>query len=116
MSQDEVEGFANWYEKYPRKVARRDAAKAYRREIKTEEDRVLALANLELWKRTEQWQTWAFVPYPATFLNRGQWQERPDVVQPLRNPELYVGRGPELGTSHVKPEALERAKQWRERN
>lgn len=75
MNQDEVEGFANWYEKYPRKVARRDAAKAYRREIKTEEDRLLALANLELWKAV--WTDMQFIPYPATFLNRGQWQEKP---------------------------------------
>jgi hypothetical protein len=62
--------FDDWYEKYPRKVARPDARKAYTKAVKTVGPSKLAAAALALAaeKRDKQ-----FYPYPATWLNKGHW-------------------------------------------
>ncbi|OZE95068.1 helix-turn-helix domain-containing protein [Rhodococcus sp. 15-2388-1-1a] len=62
--------FDTWYEKYPRKVARPDARKAYTRAVRNVgPEKLLAAATaLAAEKRDKQ-----FYPYPATWLNKGHW-------------------------------------------
>lgn len=70
--------FAHWYRIYPHKMARPDAVKAFTRAISLD-----SLENIV--KGTERfvayWQlsgtVRALMPYPATFLNRDQWQDDP---------------------------------------
>lgn len=62
--------FDTWYEKYPRKVARPDARKAYTKAVRAVgPEKLLAAASaLAAEKRDKQ-----FYPYPATWLNKGHW-------------------------------------------
>lgn len=69
---------------YPHKVSKRDAEKAWLKVIRTKADLDVCLAN------TTQWaQHWAatiedekFIPYPATYLRKGQWEDPPPDAAP----------------------------------
>lgn len=71
--------FAAWYDRYPRKVGRAAAEKAYRRALKTATPEQL-LAGLELYlgeieaKRTAR----DYIKHPATWLNGGCWADEHD--------------------------------------
>ena len=68
----EPEGFAEWYELYPRKVARHEAARAYRKLVPNQ---ICADALLERTKSyAAQWAVRSssdlqYCPYPASWLN-----------------------------------------------
>ncbi|WP_141686702.1 hypothetical protein [Bradyrhizobium sp. LMTR 3] len=71
----EPEGLSDWYEIYPRKKQRKDAAKAFGKVIR---DKLIALPLLN--ERTGAFAAgWAqrpardrqFIPYPASWLNKG---------------------------------------------
>lgn len=76
----EPEGFAAWYESYPRHEARLDAAKAYRAMIKSQWARETLEANTPLWVKRwfAQDRDERHVKLPATFLRSGTWQEPPE--------------------------------------
>ncbi len=61
--------FAIWYAKYPRKVGRGAAEKAWRR--LTADDKLLALSALPA--HIERWRIaatlWEYIPHPASWLN-----------------------------------------------
>ena len=78
--------FLDWYQSYPRKVAKRDAEKAYRRLTATE--RKLLATNTPAW--TEEFATRPSdkIPYPATFISRGAWEEPPP---PTTGPRVRSG-------------------------
>lgn len=78
---DEPEGFPDWYQAYPRRVARRDAAKAYRQMIRSGDDRERLEANCGPWYREFRNRDPDKVPYPASFLRGGDWMEPPPVVE-----------------------------------
>jgi hypothetical protein len=40
-------------------------------------DRAAAFEGLKAWKKSAQWQDKKFIPYPATFLKRRQWESNP---------------------------------------
>ena len=67
--------FADWYAQYPRKTARADAEKAWKR--MTLPDRKLAIDALPLhiayWRATGTERE--FVPYPATWLRGRRWED-----------------------------------------
>lgn len=67
-------GFQVFWEAYPKKVAKKDALRAWAR-TGAEDHAGEVLASVSAWKLTEQWQDFEFIPYPATFLNRTQWKE-----------------------------------------
>lgn len=76
--ESEPEGFAEWYAAYPRKAARTDAARAFARALKTgatAEGLTAALRRAAF--RTDDPQ---FIPYPATWLNKGHWRDAPASV------------------------------------
>lgn len=79
MSDTMLDRFQRWYISYPRKKARADAEKAFRAIAPSEDDVTRWLATLE-WQKRE----WAkrgdpqFIPYPATYLRAGQYDDEPE--------------------------------------
>ena len=73
--------FAQFWARYPRKVAKKDALKAFTKAVKAQKDvgRFMntLLASIEWWKTQDGWKKdgGKFIPYPATWLNRGSWED-----------------------------------------
>ena len=80
---DTAAGFEEWYRRYPRKRAPDDARKAYAKAIQagaTPEILLQAIAA-EKWADDPQ-----FIPYPASWLNRGDWKNLKPAPQPAGEP------------------------------
>lgn len=62
---------------YPKKVARGDAEKAFKRLDPSAELLDVILAALGRWKQTRQWQRdgGQYIPNPTTWLNGRRWQD-----------------------------------------
>lgn len=77
----EAGGFLEFWREYPRKEARKAAARAWAK-IKPGEAAKL-MAGLRIWRRSEQWQREGgrFIPHPATFLNGERWRDAPMDIQ-----------------------------------
>lgn len=68
--------FAAWWERYPRKVGRADAEKAYRtvrRKVPAARLAAALDAHLPAWATFEL----QFIPHPSTWLRQGRWQDPP---------------------------------------
>ena len=78
--------FASWYQSYPRKVARRDAEKAYR-QLTASQRRTLT-ANTPAWAEEFASRSTDKIPYPATFIRKGAWEEPPP---PTAGPRVRSG-------------------------
>ena len=82
--------FLRFWDAYPKKVAKADAVKAFRK--LDPDDQLLEdmLAALERWKHSDQWTRdgTAFVPHPATWLNGERWKD--EVPPPARPREKTV--------------------------
>lgn len=80
--------FASFYQAYPRKTAKADAAKAF---AKIDPDETLLarmLAAIAVKRKSDDWtrENGRFIPYPATWLNQRRWEdEPPDAVPPARS-------------------------------
>ena len=79
--------FAVFYGLYPRKMARKDAEKAWKKLTTDQQlECIEAMPNyLKYWKIKETAKD--FIPYPATFLNQERWTDEID-IEPLKKPEL----------------------------
>ncbi len=79
--------FQDFYSLYPRKMARKDAERAWNRLTPTQQKECLkALPNyLKYWKIKETQKD--YIPYPATFLNQERWTDELD-LEPNKKPEL----------------------------
>jgi hypothetical protein len=79
--------FAVFYGLYPRKMARKDAEKAWNKLTPDQQlECIEAMPNyLKYWKIKETAKD--FIPYPATFLNQERWTDEID-IEPLKKPEL----------------------------
>lgn len=67
--------FIDWYQLYPRKMAKKDAEKAWKRLTAQDQDAALkALPNhINYWKNSQT--TIQFIAYPATWLNQQRWED-----------------------------------------
>ena len=70
-------GFNLFWERYPKKLAKRDAEKAFAKINPDEKLFNLILEKLELYKQSEAWlkDGGQFIPYPATWLNGRRWED-----------------------------------------
>ena len=89
---DEPEGFADWWEGYPKKVSKGSARKAYKVALKKiTAERLLAALERHQFAREQQ-----FVPNPATWLNGERWldglSERPEPTPAARNADPWPSR------------------------
>lgn len=98
----EPEGFAEWYQTYPRRKQRDDAVRAYRKAIPSQ------ISAADLLSRTKTFAAeWAarpkddlqFCPYPASWLNRGEYKDAAEpiagpaptaVMKPTRDPRTFT--------------------------
>lgn len=86
------EGFGEFWERYPKKEAKQDAAKAWRKVNGV--DLQTILTALEVVKRTDQWIR-GVIPHAATWLNGRRWEDKiaapntsgvPGPILPQRKP------------------------------
>jgi hypothetical protein len=81
--------FNDFYTLYPRKMARKDAEKAWRSMTTDEQEKALeTLPNhLKYWKVKETAKD--YIPYPASWLRAGRYDDELD-IEPIQNkkPEL----------------------------
>ena len=79
--------FQDFYSLYPRKMARKDAERAWNKLTPTQQAECLeALPNyLKYWKLKETQKD--YIPYPQTFLNQERWTDELD-LEPNKKPEL----------------------------
>ena len=81
--------FNTFYDLYPRKMARKDAEKAWRSMTTEEQVKAIeALPNhLKYWKVKETAKD--YIPYPASWLRAGRYDDELD-IEPIQNkkPEL----------------------------
>ena len=70
-------GFSLFWEKYPKKLAKRDAEKAFAKIAPDEKLLGIILTALEIWKQSEDWikENGKYIPYPATWLNGRRWED-----------------------------------------
>lgn len=88
--------FWSFWRRYPRKIDKDRARRAWKRLKPGRELAVRMLDSLEAWKRCEQWQDERLIPYPATWLNNRRWEARP--------PDRRAGPPPEAGAAPREPE------------
>ncbi len=89
--EDEPEGFADWYGRYPRHVGRRAAARAYRAARRRGVTVEALDAALTAWLPALREREARFVPYPATFLNSGDGDAPPpDAAAPDAGAPMVV--------------------------
>jgi hypothetical protein len=78
--------FDEWWGLYPHRVGKDDARKRYQQHIRDHTAHGVLVANTMAWVR--YWTATARppdkVPYPGTFLNRGDWRSAPE--QPTAAP------------------------------
>lgn len=79
------ERFAVFWEQYPRHIGKCSAQRAFTKLIKSQKNvekfMETLLNSLNWWKQNESWKEsllknkGKFIPYPATWLNRGSWED-----------------------------------------
>jgi hypothetical protein len=79
--------FAVFYGLYPRKMARKDAEKAWKSMTTDEQEKAIEALpqHLKYWKIKETAKD--FIPYPASWLRAGRYDDELD-IEPLKKPEL----------------------------
>ena len=79
--------FAVFYGLYPRKMARKDAEKAWKSMTTDEQEKAIEALpqHLKYWKIKETAKD--YIPYPASWLRAGRYEDELD-IEPLKKPEL----------------------------
>lgn len=84
-------GFAEFWNDYPRKVARPKALQAWKKLMPDAQTLQAILCAVERDKRSDQWQrnSGQFIPHPATWLNGRRWEdEMPEHVPPHQGGDI----------------------------
>lgn len=78
--------FAEFWQAYPRKVAKPAAMKAWAG-VAAEAEAIIA--GVRLWAGSVEWQKdgGQFIPHPATFLNQRRWEDRPNASADAGEPD-----------------------------
>ena len=81
-SKPTLEYFDEFWEKYPKKLARKKAQESWG---KLKPDSVLTgeiIAGVKAWAQSSQWMEngGKYIPYPSTFLNQERWKETPQAA------------------------------------
>lgn len=90
-----VRDFDLFWKAFPRKVGKASASKAWRKlNLDAESNKILAA--IRRCKDSEQWrkERGQFIPHPATWLNRGGWDDEPDPPKPSPNGNGYAEAHP----------------------
>ena len=78
-----MQSFVEFWNAYPRKVARSDAQNAWKKLKPNPDLLALILTALEVQAQSADWlkDGGKFIPYPATWLNGRRWDDEPTVMQ-----------------------------------
>lgn len=92
-----AKSFESFWTDYPKKRAKQDALKVWKSIAPTKELAAKITAALAEQKATEDWQREGgkFIPYPATWLRGGQWEDEvsaslPEAVKPVPVKEEFA--------------------------
>lgn len=86
------ERFLEFWEKYPRKVAKKSAFLAFRR-LRLKDDAFKhVMGGLERAKQTKQWQAEGgrYIPHPTTWLNQERWNDEHESQRPTPRTRIVV--------------------------
>jgi len=74
------DGFTQFWDAYPKKKAKDDARKAWEKRRPDGALLLTILAAIATQRQSPDWQkeNGRYIPFPATWLNRGQWTDSPD--------------------------------------
>ena len=101
--------FEIFWQTYPRKAKKKDAEKAWKK-INPDKDLFDKIIKaVSDWKFSEQWTKdgGQYIPYPATWLNGGQWEDEiPKVRAPVKKNQF--SNFPQRGYTETDYEELER--------
>lgn len=77
------DGFANFWEQYPKKAAKPDALRAWRKLKPSGQLLADLMAGLAIQKVSDQWRKngGEFIPHPATWLNKRRWEDEIQAAQ-----------------------------------
>ena len=86
-----VDGFAEFWKTYPKKVGKDAAEKAWNRKAKSPETVKAILEAVRIQIESEDWRKEGgqFVPNPATWLNAGRWKDEDQ--QGAQVPSMFAG-------------------------
>lgn len=93
-SSTQEQRFGMFWKSYPKKKGKGAARKAWMKHKPPDKIH----KTLEAYKRTEQWKKdgGQYIPYPATFINEGRWDDEPEAV------DSGVPLSPRCGCQHPK--------------
>lgn len=91
------ERFAEFWKYYPRKTGKGEALKVWQKLKPSDETLHVMLAALAWQKQQDLWVKDAgqFVPYPSTWLARGQWEDEPQITPHVADSTLKTARAVE---------------------
>ena len=72
---DTENAFDQFWKIYPKKIAKKEARKAFEKIAPDAHLLERMLAAVQTQKRSKQWQDKQYIPNPATWLRRGQWED-----------------------------------------
>lgn len=83
------ERFNRFWQAYPKKRAKEDARKRWEKLNPSEDLLLTMLSAIDRQKRSPEWlkENGQYIPYPATWLHRGQWQDEAD--EPVKEAPKY---------------------------
>jgi len=86
LSKEQQERFDIFWEAYPRRIAKQNAIKAWNKIKPNQELLDKILKSLEVGKKSNDWtkDNGQFIPHPATWLNRGGWEDEFQEVTEVR--------------------------------
>ena len=101
-SESADDGFASFWKRYPKKVAKPQAVKAWRKTKPTGQLLADLLAGLERHVASADWQKdgGQFIPHPATWLNARRWEDEPDTCVPSGGAD--AGARPKAGDTRTR--------------
>lgn len=85
------DGFDQFWDEYPRHVAKQVAEKAWDKLKPDEELRLKIISALRIQKQSQQWQNIQYVPHPATWLNQRRWEDE-NPVQSTQSSHIGIDR------------------------
>ncbi|MCP4117724.1 MAG: helix-turn-helix domain-containing protein [Desulfobacteraceae bacterium] len=101
--------FTDFWKLWPRKVAKREAAKAWKKLSPTELMFVAMVANLEAHANAGDWSDPQYIPHPATWLNGRRWE---DAVHPVKDKTPGDHNPPE---QNFTSEKQSESRRWRDK-
>ena len=91
--EDEENGFALFWEHYPRHDSKQEARKAYSKALKKGVELDMLISAIEKQKQSQQWQESGgkYIPYPATWLNQERWDDEVNLKIPKGRNDVQAG-------------------------